>query len=46
MSNLFFWGPSPVCYLLAGRWQWHGAKSCLGPAEIQSNMFGGHNNCL
>ena len=42
---LFFEGLG-VCYLLAGGWQWDGGKSCLGPAKIQSNVFGGSNNCL
>ena len=44
MSNFIFWRGLGVCYLLAGGWQWHGAKSFLGPAEIQSNVFGGPNN--
>ena len=35
-----------VCYWLAGGWRWHGAKSCLGPAEIQVNVFGGRKDCL
>ena len=47
MSNFVFlgWGLG-VCYLLAGGWRWQGAKSCLGPAKIQGNVFGGGNNCL
>ena len=32
---ILFFGGLGVCYLLVGGWQWHGAKSCLGPAEIQ-----------
>ena len=43
---ILFFGGLGVCYLLVGGWRWHGAKSCLGPAEIQSNVFGGRNNCL
>ena len=30
-----------VLYLLEGGWQWHGAKSCLGLAEIFPNVFRG-----
>ena len=30
-----FFGGLEVCYLLVGGWRWHGAKLCLGPAEIQ-----------
>ena len=28
-----------VCYLLVGGYQWHGAKSFLGPAEVRPNEF-------
>ena len=37
----FVFGWLGVFYLLAGGWWWHGAKSCLGPAEIWPNLFGG-----
>ena len=46
MSNFVFWGAGSVLFVSGCGWQWHGAKSCLGPAEIQSNVFGGHNDCL
>ena len=38
---ILFFGWLGVFYLLAGGWSWHGAKSCLGPAEISPNVFGG-----
>ena len=43
---ILFFGGLGVRYLLVGGWRWHEPKSCLGPAEIQSNVFGGRNNCL
>ena len=27
-------------FYLAGGWRWHGAKNCLGSAEISPNVFG------
>ena len=38
---IFFFGWLGVFYLLAGGWRWHGAKSCLRPAEISPNVFRG-----
>ena len=37
---ILFSGGLGMCYFLAGGWWWHGAISCLGPAEIQSCVFG------
>ena len=37
---ILFSGLLGVFYLLAGGLPWHGAKSCLGPAEISPNVFG------
>ena len=38
---ILFFGWLGVFHPSADGWQWHGAKSCLGPAEIWPNVFRG-----
>ena len=35
-----------VCYLLASRWRYHGAKSCIRQAETQANVSEELSSCL
>ena len=45
ISNFVFWGAGSAL-IVSGLWQWHEAKSCLGPAGIFKVMFRELNNCL